>query len=693
AVVVVPARGRGGVTEEMSALVSRDTTAAERAHAPGSEAVEGTDAIAGTMGYIDPACFGTGDPADPSSDLYALGAMLYECLTGRLPASAAPEGDSLSRLRMTVAMGVEAPPPVRTLAPSVPEGVARVIDALVAPRRKDRPKRAEWVASELERLRRLRRTPSRTLPSDGPFRGLASFDERHRDVYFGRSADIAAALDLLRVRGVLALVGASGAGKSSLARAGVLPAVVDGELGAWPPRWTAVTLSPGERPRAALGLALAAFLEGAPLPDDPDELARSLASVVETTSVGLVILVDALEELVTVTPPAERSWLAGFLAALSVRPTPGLRAVVTARRDLLDPLLAEPALGAALTRAVRLVAPLSAAAWAETVEERLAAYDVSLEDDAMRAELARQLATVAEAMPLVEFGLSRLWEQRDVARRVISVRSLAAIGGLDGALAQHADATLTGLEAAHGLRVVAVTGALLLALTTPHGTRVGRTRSELAREVGDPLLDLALAALEKARLLVSDDGRITIAHDTLIVRWPRLAAWVRSQRRDRELARDVEEAVARWQARPGADLLLRGRPLREARALLTARARMLSDDARSYVRASRRSELRSVTGVVGLAASVFVAAGVLGVVYWQSDRETRAEKAAAEREKTEVAKITQTLLEAANRTPAQRDRDIEQMVQAKHACEKQLARCSGDAGAGPVAPETNGSRD
>jgi len=656
--------------------VSRDTTAAPGDPHPSKT---GTDAIAGTMGYIDPACFATGEPADPSSDLYALGAMLYECLTGRLPASAGDTGDSLSRMRMPVAMGVEPPPAIRELVPAIPEGVARLVDALVAPRRKHRPKRAEWVASELERLRRVQRAPSRMLPEGGPFRGLASFDERHRDVFFGRTGDVASALELLRTRGLLALVGASGSGKSSLARAGILPAILDGSLGAWPPRWTAVTFSPGARPQATLTSALGPRFDGAPPPEDPDALAATLAALVEVSSVGLVILVDALEEAVTVAAPTERAWLARFLTAVSARPTPGLRVVVTARRDLLDPLLADPALGNALTRAVQLVQPLSATAWTEAVTERLAAYDVKLEDDALRAEVARQLASVAEAMPLVEFGLARLWEQRDSARRIISRASLQAIGGLGGALAQHAEATLLALHREHGAQAVVVTGDVLLALTTPQGTRVSRTRVELAWHVRDARLEAVLGALERARLVVSEDGGITIAHEILLTRWSRLAEWVRAHQRDRELARTIEEAEDRWTAHPGADLLLRGRPLREARALAAARPALLSAPALGFVQASRRNVLRSTSGIVGLTASVFVAAVVLGIVTWDAERQARTARVAAEHEKTEIAKITQTFVEASKRPPEQRARDLTELVQAKHACEKQLARCA-DAG-------------
>jgi serine/threonine protein kinase len=681
--VVVSVRG-GMATQEAALLVSRDTAESERTMHASDEHGAGTDAVAGTMGYIDPACLADGEPADATSDLYALGAMLFECLTGRLPASDGDDAASVMRIRTTIALGFVAPPLVRELVPSVPEGVARLVDSLVTPKRQHRPQRAEWVACELERLRRVQRGLARKLPSEGPFRGLEAFDARHRDVYFGRATDVASALELLRARGLVALVGPSGSGKSSLARAGVLPAVLDGALGAWPPQWTSVAMSPDAYPRAALGHALAPLFGPVhrrnALPDDPDELAAQLARIVETTSVGIVLLVDALEELVTLAPDGERAYLGQFLAALSSRPMPGLRCVVTARRDLLGPLLGEPGLGVALTRAVQLVVPLTASAWADVVDERLAAYDFALEDDAMRGELAHELATIAEAMPLVEFGLARLWDHRDVERRVVPRRGLQAIGGLAGALARHAEATLAALVQANGPSAGNVAASLLLALTTPHGTRAMRTKADLAREIPDPLREQVLTQFERARLVVVEDGRVTLAHEALIARWPRLAAWVQAERRDRETARDVEEAAARWRAEPGPDRLFRGRPLRDARTVSLSRRTLLTPEAQAFIAASRRNELRASAGIVGLASSVFVAAAVLGVVYWESSRESRAAQARAETEKVELAKITQTLIDARNRPASQQQRDIEELLINKRACEKELARCTGDAG-------------
>jgi eukaryotic-like serine/threonine-protein kinase len=663
--------------DETAAEVIADATlSSERTMRASERRGEGDDDVAGTMGYVDPECLGRGAPADASSDLYALGAMLYECLTGRLPASEG-EGEGAARIRMNVAMGLAPAPPVRELAPAVPEAVARLVDSLVAPRRERRPQRAEWVACELERLGRLEGGTARALP-DEPFRGLAVFEEAHRDVYFGRATEIASAVELLRWRGLLALVGPSGSGKSSLARAGVLPAVLSGALGVWPPSWRSVILSPGRDPRATLAHALAAVRGSTALPSEPGELASSLASLVEQSGTGLVILVDALEELVTLAAPDDRAYLAAFLAALSARPSPGLRAVVTARRDLVDPLLGVPALGEALTRAVQLVAPLTAQAWVDVVDDRLAAYGYALEDAAMRDALAAELTDASEAMPLVEFALARLWERRDSNRRVLSGAALAAIGGLAGALAQHAETTLAALAARSGPTAATVAADVLLALTTPHGTRATHSRLELASLVPDPLRDAVLAELEAARLVVFDDGATTLAHDALIARWPRLQTWVQSVRREREAARDVEDAAARWRARRDRDLLLRGGPLRDARALLDGPRARLSAEARAFVAASTKSERRATAGVITGASVVLVGLGVLGGLYV---RDTRTADRRSEAQKQEAFKVMKVLSAARDEPAAARAAEIENLVVEKHACEKELATCRGDAGA------------
>src|SRR5262249_13924082 len=151
----------------------------------------------------------------------------------------------------------------------------------------------EAVAWELERIRRAIAGRSRPLPPEdkGPFRGLGRFEESDRDVYFGRSIEIAGALEMIRARGLVALVGPSGSGKSSLARAGLWPAICDGELGGWPKRFDGAIVVPGEDPRAQIGAALERFVPNAST-REPEALVAALADRVQREQRGVVLLVD-----------------------------------------------------------------------------------------------------------------------------------------------------------------------------------------------------------------------------------------------------------------------------------------------------------------------------------------------------------------------------------------------------------------
>ena len=181
----------------------------------------------------------------------------------------------------------------------------------------------------------------RALPAEdvGPFRGLGRFEEGDRDVYFGRAGEVAAALDLLRGLGLAALVGSSGSGKSSLARAGVLPRVAEGALGGWPKRWDTAIVTPGNDARGAVASALAALdppLQGA-AEIAPEALVEALAKRAESTDRGIVLLVDQLEELATLGGGESSAWAVELLGSLGERVLPGVRALVTVRRESARP--------------------------------------------------------------------------------------------------------------------------------------------------------------------------------------------------------------------------------------------------------------------------------------------------------------------------------------------------------------------
>lgn len=579
----------------------------------------------GTLGYMDPVCYSTGASATPASDLYALGATLFQCLLAKVPAEF---GANYTPLCHEVLDGRKAPPAVAELSQEVPKSLALLIDALLHPERERRPQSAEWVSIHLQQIRgdllgRRRRLPDESL---GPFRGLGPFEPEDRDIYFGRSAEVAAALEMLRCNGLVALIGASGSGKSSLARAGVLPALVQNGLGGWPTRWDAVVTTPGARPRVSLAKALAGWVQ-VDQDTSADALVTRLGDAVQARECGLVLLIDQLEELATVSEEPERSWLATVLKRLGEHVVPGVRVVVAARRDLVDSLLTFADLNRALVRGAVFIEPLTALMWNDVVEQALSAYGYAFEDEALRREIVAQIEDTHAAMPLVQFTLKALWDARDAKRKQVTWKALSVVGGLHGALGRHADNVLEQLIL-RDPAVEPVARGLLLALTTAEGTRSRRSLTELEALFGPSVRSVA-RAFEKARLIVRDGDDFTLAHEALLTAWDTLRGWVSAVREDRLLAEEIEHDARLWQAPEKGAPLWRGRRLAFALDLKRAGSVELSGGAERFLEEGRRAERRGRWLFGGATAAALLVLLGVGFAYVQAVRgqETLAREA------------------------------------------------------------------
>lgn len=179
----------------------------------------GTDTvtpIAGTIGYVDPVCVQTTSPPTTASDLYSLGATLYQCIAGDVPAVATAKRTGRKGVDPKVVVGDAPAAPLAEVAPFTPPELAKLVDSLVAPKREDRPRSADAVRRALERVRSALAGRDRSLPPEerGPFPGLDRYEASDRDVFFARSAEIAGVLELLRKRGLIGIVGLSAASPS-----------------------------------------------------------------------------------------------------------------------------------------------------------------------------------------------------------------------------------------------------------------------------------------------------------------------------------------------------------------------------------------------------------------------------------------------------------------------------------------------
>lgn len=647
-----------------------------------NEAATGLDpaVIAGTIGYLDPECAVGGCRPTPASDIYSLGVLLFQCLTGKLPARvSAATGKGLDE---EVLSGQKPNPSLREVAPDVPHALGRLVDQMLAARAGDRPRSAEWVVAELDRIRGSRHRP---LPDEkiGPFRGLRRFEGADRDVYFGRVGEIATAIDMLRTRGLVALVGPSGSGKSSLARAGVLPRVAEGALGGWPEQWDVVIAPADDDPRRLLAARLEALdpeLKGA-LDHRGSDAVDALARRAYSAGRGLLLFFDQLEELAESGPASVREWrewLVELLASLGERAEPGVRALVTVRRDLLDPILAADGLGKAILRGSLLVAPIEEAAWGNVIDQALEVYGYSMEEG-LREELAAQLRGASSAMPLVQFALAELWRKRDPVHKRLTREGLNSIGGIAGALDRHANAALSSIEGkhAHGRRIAKD---VLLALTSPNGMRLRREVREIEQAAGDGAAGV-LKMLEKERLIVRDASGVTLAHEALLTQWKELRTWIHEVRLDREHAAELEAEAARWEEDDSLPVL-RARRLYQANELIRRGMVPISPAAARFVQAGRRAARQRRLLPILTAFSGLMLVASSAALYVRNIDEARALAERKEKEATQK-----------EREATQKGKQLEQAVAQLAEAQKRVERLAADLKERPDAGRLNQLED
>ncbi|MCY1015044.1 bifunctional serine/threonine-protein kinase/formylglycine-generating enzyme family protein [Pyxidicoccus sp. MSG2] len=562
---------------------------AEAAPEPGSRFV------AGTVPYMAPELL-AGAPATPRSDIYALGLILHELCTGEVPRRA-PVGSE--------------PPPRAALGPDLDPDFAALITRCLAANPFERFVSADALCEALGRLERL--CAPEPLVAGNPYRGLAPFEAEHRSLFFGREADIRAVLERLRSRPLVLVAGDSGAGKSSLCRAGVLPRVAAGALDDGREQVT-LTLWPGHRPLEALAAALAPVLGQkeaelvTALADRPAWLGQALREA-HSRGRGLLLFIDQLEELITLSEPVQAAHFARLLGELAL-PSAGLHVLLAARGDFLTRLCALPGLGDEAERGLYILRPLSPEGVREAIVGPARSRGVVFESGELLQTLVDSTAHGVGSLPLLQFALAELWERRNPAQGRITREALDAMGGVAGALSRHADGVLARLGPAEH----AAAHRLLIQLVTAEGTRIERGEDALA-EASDGASRAALRALVEGRLLhtrtVGGQPRWEIAHESLIQSWGTLRDWLDDDIGQRVLRKRVEGASAEWERLLRAREALWGqRQLDEARLLDLS---ILGPRERAFLLASRRAVTRERWGrrlaVLVVALAIFASGG------------------------------------------------------------------------------------
>jgi serine/threonine protein kinase/formylglycine-generating enzyme required for sulfatase activity len=567
----------------------------------------------GTLQYTAPEVL-AGEAATQRSDVYALGVALHELCTGVLPESVQPAGQGTPRMRDLS---------------DVDAGFATVIWRCLDVD----PGRRYADGDELRRALESLATSERgaDIPAGNPYRGLLQFEAGHRALFFGRETDTRDVIDRLHSQHFVLLSGESGVGKSSLARAGVLPAIEEGAL-AQGRSWSTATFEPGRLPLTALLQILAVRLgadEEALLADVQSGDLAAIAARMRwrhgDTS-GTVLFIDQLEELVTWSDPDEAAAAGELIAALAER-VRGLRVLATARADQLARLATLPGLGPLLERNLVLVRPLGEDAIRETILGPARLTGVRFESDELVDELAESAAHAEGGLPLLQFALAELWKGRDAEQNMITRAAFDRLDGVAGALTQHADRVLAGWDR---VRLDAARR-ILLRLVTSHRTRARCTGAELLS--GEPGRRDVLDRLVAGRLVVvsPSDGQAvyTLAHEALLRSWTTLRHWLDESEGTKAVLERLGQAAGEWERTGRTGVALWGvTQLAEAQNVDESD---LSEREAAFLAASRRAirsrkRKRQLT-VVGALLGVVMAYGGLR---YQKGREVGRHVAEAE---------------------------------------------------------------
>ncbi len=453
------------------------------------------------------------------------------------------------------------------------------------------------------------------LQDVSPYRGLGVFEFEDARFFHGRTKAIDIAQERLTRQaeaGVafMLIYGMSGTGKSSLVRAGLLPAIVRASVLAEEPRPKHGIFRPSEGayPCAALCLALQRadldlpILDAEPSAADIEGFVNALIealSIAAPSPVRLIIVVDQMEELFTA-EGADAGAQKAFVDLLGRLARSGHAWVVcTIRTDFLHHCAAVPGFSTLKDGfgSYELLPP-SAPEIAQIIRNPARSFGVRFEENDIEGRLEDVLQEAAAkdqgSLPLLEFMLDRLYE-RGKDQRLLTFADYHAVGGLEGAIAQRADDLLASLDPDIRAALPSVLGALI---TIRAHDKVVTARAAVLEDVlRGPSPRCLIEAFVAGRLFVSDhnergDAVIRVAHEALLTRWPRAQAIIAADREFLEVRARVQDEARRWLDEDrNPDLLLpTGKRLAEAQDLLSSRLDVLDERLIDYVKRSSQAQ-------------------------------------------------------------------------------------------------------
>ncbi len=464
------------------------------------------------------------------------------------------------------------------------------------------------------------RSGAALLPLDGesaleageaPYKGLHYFDEQDADLFFGRERLVnklvsqlqKAALDAeSEASRFYAIVGASGRGKTSLVRAGLIPAIKQAQPVAGVDtaqhgtEWIVRAMTPTAKPLWQLALAMGASANTAGASQlardfavEPRALTDVAARLGGDNGSGrrrVLLVIDQFEELFTLCPDeAERQAFVDNLVTAATEPDGAFVLFISLRADFYGHCAEYPSLRDLLPGRHEMLGPMSNDDLRRAIEQPARRGNWALEDGLVEL-LLHDVGREPGRLPLLSHALLATWQQREGRR--LTLRGYVTTGGVRQALTHTAEKTYASLNPARQAVARAVFVGLTQVGENGRYTRRRATRAELLEGAEQAEgLDQVLSVLADAQLITVAEDSVEVAHEALITEWDRWPQWLDEDRENLQTRRALDEAAASWvKSNREPETLLRGRRLAKMREWADAHPDKLSAPEREFLDAS-----------------------------------------------------------------------------------------------------------
>jgi len=468
-----------------------------------------------------------------------------------------------------------------------------------------------------------------------PYRALEAFREEHHAFYFGREAFVSAVFERVQQRNLVAVVGPSGSGKSSVVQAGLLPRIRRERN----PAWEVVLFSPGADPYYRIADAMQFLMPDDIAPEAVGNLARKLES--HESALGteiakalgrsngsgrMLLIIDQFEEMFTQTAPAKAElFLATIIAAIGSAP---VTVLLTLNAEFYSTAIkANRALADILPSGQINLGSLKESELREVIVEPARVVGCRFESDELVARMISEVRDEPGKLPLLEFALSEIWLRREGT--TLTHSGYQQIGGVSGSIGKRAERVFAGLPPDDQDAVHPLFGRLVHVSNEEQGTDSRRRceRSHLAApKVVDHCWRVAqIFAEPRNRLIVTSAGPssgeevVEVAHEALLRgAWPRLMEWIDLDREFLSWRQDLEVLTNTW-AKSGT--VLPPGMLAEAESWLKRRPNDINAHERLFIEASRKRRRRSryaIVALLGVALAAIAIGGAFSTRFWKS---------------------------------------------------------------------------